>query len=134
MIYQRLAKVFLIRSIAINSASPRRRPGPTLGKRRADDAPLFKVSSQNALLDTLKGNGGNALTVHAFCSSFSDWVIGATSYGADLADMCIAHLTRGKVRAAYQRSPQLEKRREMMAAWSDFVTTPGVTQSGSATG
>ncbi len=50
--------------------------------------------------------------MHAFCSSFSDWVIGATSYGADLADMCIAHLTRGKVRAAYQRSPQLEKRRD----------------------
>ncbi|UGA43759.1 integrase family protein [Bradyrhizobium quebecense] len=92
-----------------------------LGKRRADDVPLFSVSSQNAMLDTLKTNDGNGFTVHGFRSSFSDWVIDATSYGADLADMCIAHLTRGKVRAAYQRSPQLEKRREIMAAWSDFV-------------
>jgi integrase len=92
-----------------------------LGERRADDARLFKVSSQNAMLATLKANGGNGYTVHGMRSSFSDWVIDATSYGADLADMCIAHLTRGKVRAAYQRSPQLEKRREILATWSVFV-------------
>jgi hypothetical protein len=59
--------------------------------------------------------------VHGFRSSFSDWVIDETSYGANLADMCIAHLTRGEVRAAYQRSPQLEKRRLIMTEWSDFV-------------
>jgi hypothetical protein len=60
-------------------------------------------------------------------SSFSDWVIDETSYDADLADICIAHLPRGKVRAAYQRSPQLEKRRAIMLEWSDFVTraSPG---------
>jgi len=41
---------------------------------------------------------------------------------ADLADMCIEHLTRGKVRAAYQRSQQLDKRRVILQEWSDFVT------------
>lgn len=92
-----------------------------LGVRRADDAPLFEVSSQNALLSTLKASGGNGFTVHGFRSSFSDWVIEETSHGADLADMCIAHLTRGKVRAAYQRSPQLDKRRTILREWSDFV-------------
>jgi len=95
-----------------------------LGKRRADNIPLFDVSSQNALLATLKANGGNGYTVHGFRSSFSDWVIDQTVYGADLADMCIAHLTRGKVRAAYQRSPQLEKRRAIMLEWSDFACGP----------
>jgi integrase len=94
-----------------------------LGERGADDASLFKVSGSNAMLSILKANGGNGFTVHGFRSSFSDWVIDETSYGADLADMCIAHLTRGKVRAAYQRSPQLNKRREIMQEWSDFVTT-----------
>lgn len=93
-----------------------------LGRRGADDAPLFEVSSQNSMLNTLKANGGNGFTVHGFRSSFSDWVIDATSYGADLADMCIAHLTRGKVRAAYQRSPQLAKRREIIREWSRFIT------------
>jgi integrase len=95
-----------------------------LGRRGADDAPLFEVSSQNGMLNTLKANGGNGYTVHGFRSSFSDWVIDETNYGADLADMCIAHLTRGKVRAAYQRSPQLEKRREIMREWSNLVVRP----------
>jgi integrase len=93
-----------------------------LGARRDDDLPLFEVSSQNALLNTLRANGGSGLTVHGFRSSFSDWVIEETSYGADLADMCIAHLTRGKVRKAYQRSPQLDKRRAILQEWSEFVT------------
>ncbi|WFU58705.1 hypothetical protein QA639_14910 [Bradyrhizobium pachyrhizi] len=88
-----------------------------LSKRGAADAPLFSVINQNAMLEALQSDEG-------FRFSFSDWVIDATSYGADLADMSIAHLTRGKVRAAYQRSPQLEKRRETMAAWSDFVLSP----------
>ena len=91
-----------------------------LSRRGTDDAPLFEVSSQNGMLNTLKANGGNGFTVHGFRSSFSDWVIDQTSFGADLADMCIAHLTRGKVRAAYQRSRQLAKRREIMHSWSDF--------------
>ena len=71
-----------------------------LGKRRADDVPLFNVSNENAMRSTLKANGGNGSTVHGMRSSFSDWVIDETSYGADLADMCIAHLIKSKVRAA----------------------------------
>jgi integrase len=93
-----------------------------LGERGADNAALFKVSGSNAMLNVLKTNGGNGFTVHGMRSSFSDWVIDQTSYGADLADTCIAHLTLGKVRAAYQRSPQLDKRRSILQEWSDFVT------------
>jgi integrase len=92
-----------------------------LGERGADDAVLFNVSGQNAMLNTLKANGGNGYTVHGFRSSFSDWVIDTTNYGEDLADMCIAHFKRSKVRAAYQRSDQLEKRRAVMQEWSDFA-------------
>ncbi len=95
-----------------------------LGERRADNVPLFEVSGSNAMLNILKANGGNGFTVHGMRSSFSDWVIEQTSYGADLADMCIAHLTRSAVRRAYQRSPQLDKRREIMTKWSEFITAP----------
>jgi integrase len=94
-----------------------------LGERRADDVSLFKVSSANAMLGTLKAIDGNGYTVHGFRTSFSDWVIETTEYGSDLADMCIAHETRGKVRKAYQRSDLLEKRREIMLAWSKFCTS-----------
>jgi integrase len=92
-----------------------------LGTRCSDKVPLFEVSNQNALLSTLRANNSGGATVHGFRSSFSDWVIEQTSHGADLADMCIAHLTRDKVRKAYQRSPQLDKRRAILREWSDYV-------------
>ena len=93
-----------------------------LGKRQADNVPLFKVSSADALLDTLKANGGNGFTVHGFRASFQEWILATTDYGADLADMCIAHDTRGNVRKAYQRSDRLEQRRPILQEWSDYLT------------
>jgi integrase len=94
-----------------------------LGERRADDAPLFKVSSANGMLNTLKANGGNGYTVHGFRTSFTEYVAAETDFPDDLADRCIAHERRGKVRRAYQRSDLLEKRREIMDSWSNFVTS-----------
>ncbi len=91
-----------------------------LGGRKADKVPLFKVSSQNALLNVLKANGGNGYTVHGFRSSFSDWGV-KSGYDPNLIDACIAHETRGKVRRAYQRSDQLERRRQVMNSWSDYL-------------
>jgi integrase len=99
-------------------------PGP----RRADDVPLFNVSNQNALLSTLKANGGGKYTVHGMRSSFSDWATEGAGYNADDVDACIAHpndhLTpaKRKVRESYQRSELLERRREILERWSDFVT------------
>jgi integrase len=92
-----------------------------LGERRAVDVPLFKATNDGALLACLKANDGNGFTVHGMRSSVSDWITETTGYGADLADMYIAHLTRSAVRAAYQRSDQLVKRRAIAVAWSDFV-------------
>jgi integrase len=93
-----------------------------LGERRTDDAFLFNASSMNALLNTLKANGGNGCTVHGFRSSFEDWGAEATDYPRDLIKRCTAHETRNKVDKAYQRSDVLEKRRPIMLAWSKFCT------------
>src|SRR5260370_1936167 len=43
-----------------------------LGERRADDVPLFEVSSANAMLNRLKTNGGNGYTVHPLRPSFPE--------------------------------------------------------------
>jgi integrase len=93
-----------------------------LGPRGKDNAPLFRVSSARGMLSTLKANGGNGFTVHGFRASFSDFVAHETDFGADLADMCIAHETRGKVRKAYQRSDLLKRRRELMERWAAFCS------------
>lgn len=93
-----------------------------LGERRADNVPLFKVSSANGMLNTLKTNGGNGYTVHGFRTSFQEYIAAETDYPDDLADRCIAHEKRTKVRRSYQRDDLLPKRRLIMTAWSDFVT------------
>jgi integrase len=92
-----------------------------LGKRRADDVPLFKVSNSRRMLDCLKANGGENYTVHGFRTSVSAFIV--PTWGADLADMYISHLTSNKVRRAYQRDDLLERRREIAVAWSDYVTS-----------
>jgi integrase len=93
-----------------------------LGKRGADNAPLFEVSSDRAMLDTLKANGGNGYTTHGFRASFETWAAEQTKFPASLVELCTAHDKRTKVNKAYQRSDLLEKRREIMERWSDYVT------------
>jgi hypothetical protein len=93
-----------------------------LGKRQADDVPLFKVSSADALRYTLKANGGNGCKVHGFRTSMQEWILATTAYGSDLADMCIHVDKRDSVRKAYQRGDQLEQRRPVLQEWSDFLT------------
>ena len=91
-----------------------------LGKRQADDVPLFKVSNEGALRATLKACDGNGFKVHGFRASLQEW--GVPIYGADLMDMCIAHgATGGKVRKAYQRGDRLAERRPILQKWSGFV-------------
>ena len=94
-----------------------------LGERKADDVPLFKASGQNAMLNTLKALDGNGFTVHGFRSNFEDWGAEATSFPRNLVKLCTAHDTRTRTDKAYQRSDLLEKRREIMQGWADFVVS-----------
>ena len=40
-----------------------------------------------------------------------------------LAQACLAHVPRSQVVQAHQRSDLLERRAEVVQAWSDYVTT-----------
>ncbi|MES0198612.1 integrase arm-type DNA-binding domain-containing protein [Mesorhizobium sp. M0011] len=60
-------------------------------------------------------------TAHGFRSSFRDWAAEETSFPREVAEMALAHTIANKVEAAYRRGDLLEKRREMMQAWADFV-------------
>ena len=58
---------------------------------------------------------------HGFRSTFRDWVGDCTHWHKDLAELALAHEIENKVEAAYRRGDALEKRREMMQAWADFI-------------
>jgi integrase len=94
-----------------------------LGERQADDVPLFKVRHQNAMLNLLQSfDGCSEYTVHGMRSSFEDWAAETTDFPRDLVKLCTAHDKRTKVDKAYQRSDLLKRRREIMQAWSDYVS------------
>jgi len=58
---------------------------------------------------------------HGLRSTFRDWVSEQTSYPGELAEIALAHKVSNSVEAAYRRGDQLEKRRQMMAAWAQFL-------------
>jgi integrase len=60
-------------------------------------------------------------TTHGFRSSFRDWAAEQTSFPREVAEMSLAHTVANKVEAAYRRGDLLEKRRELMAAWADYI-------------
>jgi integrase len=63
------------------------------------------------------------VTVHGFRSSFRDWCAESTNYPRELAEKALGHVLGDKVEAAYQRGDLLEKRRELMAAWTNYCSS-----------
>jgi integrase len=59
-------------------------------------------------------------TVHGFRSSFRDWAGNETNFPRELAEAALAHVVGDKSEQAYRRSDALEKRRELMQAWSTW--------------
>lgn len=57
-------------------------------------------------------------TPHGFRSSFRDWCGDCTEFPREVAEAALAHKVGNAVEQAYRRSDALEKRRELMAAWS----------------
>lgn len=64
---------------------------------------------------------GVASTVHGFRSRARSWMA-ETGVPAEVAEACLAHVPRSRVVRAYQRSDLLERRAEVMQAWSEYVT------------
>ena len=61
------------------------------------------------------------ITVHGFRSTFRDWVSDATSFSGEIAEQALAHTIRNSTEAAYRRGDLLERRRELMQAWADYL-------------
>ena len=61
-----------------------------------------------------------ASTLHGFRSSARSWMA-ESGVPAEVAEACLAHVPRSKVVQAYQRSDLLERRAEVMQAWSNHL-------------
>jgi integrase len=82
-----------------------------------------KGLSNMAMLELLRGMVENGLTVHGFRSSFRDWAGERTNFPREVAEAALAHVLTDKTEAAYRRGDALEKRRQLMTAWTRYCAT-----------
>ena len=64
---------------------------------------------------------GYPCDVHGFRTSFRTWVQEKTNTPFEVAERALAHKTRNAVVAAYARSDLMEKRRQLMQRWADYL-------------
>lgn len=83
-------------------------------------APRGGSLSDMALSQLLKRMGRGDITVHGFRSTFRDWAGETTQFGREEVEMALAHTVASAVERAYRRGRALEKRRELMKAWSEY--------------
>jgi integrase len=81
------------------------------------DQPLSDMTLTKVLRTAIGGDW----TVHGFRSSFRDWAAEETSFPREVAEVALAHTNPDKVEASYRRTNYLEKRRDMMKQWADYV-------------
>ncbi|WP_170529339.1 tyrosine-type recombinase/integrase [Ruegeria arenilitoris] len=79
------------------------------------------VLSNNAFLQYFNKHNIDT-TGHGIRSTVTDFLLENDVADQDLADMALAHQTKKEVTKAYYRSDMLEKRREVMQVWADYVT------------
>ncbi|MDD2177751.1 tyrosine-type recombinase/integrase [Acidovorax sp. D2M1] len=86
-----------------------------------------KPLSDMTLTSILRRMGHTDITVHGFRSSFRDWAGDTTHFPKEVIENALAHRLKDKAEAAYARSTQLAKRRELMDAWAVYCSTPQVS-------
>lgn len=70
---------------------------------------------------------------HGFRSTFRDWSAEQTSFPDEIRKAASGHTVGDAVQKAYQRSDLLEKRRQLMVQWANFLDKPSVEQSSKVT-
>ena len=76
--------------------------------------------SEAALRRLMARSSADQFTIHGFRSSFRDWAGECTRCPREIAEQALAHAVGNEAERAYRRGDALEKRRELMEAWSAF--------------
>jgi integrase len=96
-----------------------------IGSDPADSKYLFPspsgyALSSMAMLQLLRGLRDDGSTVHGFRSSFRDWAAEQTDFPREVIEACLAHAMGDAAELAYKRTDFLERRREVIAAWTKY--------------
>jgi integrase len=66
--------------------------------------------------------GCDGFTTHGFRSTFRDWCGEAAEAPREIAEAALAHVL-SQVERPYRRSTLLDRRRELMERWAEYVTS-----------
>ena len=86
-------------------------------------SPAGGVMSSTTLSRAIRDVGLDCVP-HGFRTSFRVWC-GDAGVSREVAEAALAHVVRNKVEAAYARGTLFERRRDVMEAWSDYVSAVG---------
>ncbi len=94
-------------------------------KKAAPDESVFQAApgkklSNMSMAMLLRRMDRDNITVHGFRSTFRDWAGETTSFAREVIETALAHAVESKTERAYRRGRALEKRRELMDAWSAY--------------
>ena len=98
--------------------------------RLAGGRKIFPNSSDGALSDStlsklmremLVSMPGCSGVPHGFRSSFRDWAAEQTNYPEEIRKTATMHAVGDAVQQAYQRTDLLERRRQLMADWANYL-------------
>lgn len=89
------------------------------------DAPMGNTL-MNELIERMAKRGiemgdKGLATPHGMRSTFSDWANDETDFDARAIDMCLAHKVTDDTEGAYRRRTAVNKRREIMQAYADYL-------------
>jgi integrase len=84
--------------------------------------PLVSTALRRQVLHRLRAG----FTIHGFRTSFRTWAAETTNYPEIVAEHALAHTVGSAVERAYKRTTLVQKRRQLMAAWSKYCCTPRV--------
>jgi integrase len=92
-------------------------------------SPTGKALSDMALSQLMRGmRERGELNVdavpHGFRSTFRDWAAEQTAYPDEIRKVASGHTVGDAVKAAYQRTDLLEKRRRLMTEWATYIDSP----------
>ena len=78
--------------------------------------------SNGAMLALMRKMQFGHFTPHGFRSTFRDWAAEeAHSFQNETIELALAHTIKNQAEAAYRRGDQLERRRELMKAWNQYI-------------
>lgn len=84
-------------------------------------SPTGKKLSDMVFKSLYKRMGHDDITTHGFRSSFADWAAENGICDRDVVERALAHVEKDNTRRAYVRGDLLDRRRELMDQWSDYL-------------